>query len=239
MVLAKLWYTGLAKVYKLFFLYLVSDFLSSIAALSIPYDTKLYGYAYISLQTLKIGIAAMALVEIYGLAMARTPALAAFGRRTVGYFLAAAALLPLAAAYLDHAPTSQPILRAYLLFERTLDATIALFLILISIFLGWFPIQLRRNVVIYIVGFIVWFLSRSTGLHLVIQRAGNRWMSSVINAGETGVTIACLLLWMICLRPEWEGLTTVVGHLWNKAEAGRLTEQLDAINDGLDRLRRR
>jgi hypothetical protein len=51
--------------------------------------------------------------------------------------------------------------------------------------------------------------------------------------------MGCLLVWLLGLRREGESRTAVVGHLWNRAEADRLTEQLDAINDSLERLRRK
>jgi hypothetical protein len=238
-VLVKLWSSGLVRIYKLFTCYLAADFLSSLAALYLPYDTDLYGYAYFSSQTLKIVIASLALVEIYSFALERTPALAAFGRSTVGYLLAAAAVIPLVVAFADRSPSAHPGFRAYLLFEQTMHATIAIFLILISVFMAWFPLQLRRNVIVYVIGFIVWSLSRSTGLHLVIGRSGNKWVSALVNMILMAVTIACLLFWLIGLRKEGEGRTAVVGHLWNRAEAERLTRQLDAINDSLDRMRRR
>jgi hypothetical protein len=105
--------------------------------------------------------------------------------------------------------------------------------------MAWFPVQLRRNVIVYITGFIIWSLSRSAALHLVIQRSGDTGLSAIVNMIQQVVTVGCLLLWMIGLRKEGEGRTAVVGHLWNRAEAERLSSQLDAINDSLDRMRRR
>jgi hypothetical protein len=145
----------------------------------------------------------------------------------------------LAGVFFDHSVSKQLLLKTFLLFERTMDATIAIFLILISVFMAWFPVQLRRNVIVYITGFIIWSLSRSAALHLVIQRSGDTGLSAIVNMIQQVVTVGCLLLWMIGLRKEGEGRTAVVGHLWNRAEAERLSSQLDAINDSLDRMRRR
>src|SRR5271168_1661078 len=151
-VLAKLVWGGLAGTYKLFFCYLAADFLSSIGALTIPYISSLYGYVYVASQTLKIVLGAFVLLEIYGLALDGTPALAKFGRTTLGYILGGAALVPVVAVLLDHATSRHPYLRGFFLFEQTMDGTMALFLIIISIFMAWFPLRLRRNVIVYIGG---------------------------------------------------------------------------------------
>lgn len=239
--LVKLWSTSLIKIYKLLFCYLAFDFLSSLVSLLIPYRTKYYGYYYFSAQTLMIVMAAFMLVEIYALALEKTPALARFLRSTVGYILGIAALTPLLWLFANRSASSQihPYLKADLLFEQTMDATMAIFLVIISIFMTWFPVRLRRNVIVYISGFIVWSLSRSTGAHLAHQWSGNKQAMMAVNNAQMLVAMGCLLFWLLGLRREGEARTAVVGHLWNRAEADRLTEQLDAINDSLTRLRRK
>jgi hypothetical protein len=239
-MLAKLWATGLARIYKLFFCYLVFDLLSSLAALLIPYNTKLYGRVYFTDQTLKRVLAALLLVEIYSLALERHPALSRFGRRAVGYILAAAAVIPVVGLLVDHLKsTKSPYLLAFFLFEQTMDATIGMFLILISLFLAWFPVRLRRNVFVYIVGFIVWLLTRSVAAHLETLWQGDHNANLVINMINMCIVLGCLLLWLTGFRREGESRTAVVGHLWNRAEAERLTRQLDTINNRLEDLRRR
>ena len=238
-VLVKLCWTGLVKTYKLFFCYLAADFLSSIGALTIPYDTKMYGNFYFASQTLKIVLSAFVLVEIYALALAGTPALARFGRNMVSYILAAAALVPVVGVLVDHAKSRHPYLRGFFLFEQTMDGTMALFLIIISLFMAWFPVRMRRNVIVYIGGFIVWSLSRSALVHIVNQWSGNKQVSLIANSVEMCIVIGCLSVWLLELRREGERRTAVVGHLWNRGEADRLKEQLEAINNGLERMRRK
>lgn len=238
-VLIKLWFSGLAKIYRLLSLYLAWDFLTSLVGLRLPYNTTAYGYFYIFSQTIKIAIAAFMCAEIYGLALERTPALAAFLSGIVGYVLAVAALIPLILALTDHSSFKHPVLRAYLLFEQTMDATMALFLILMSLLIAWFPVRMRRNVISYICGFVVWWLCRSAALHLVSRFSSNRRAVGIINGADMGVVLACLLLWLLGLRREGEVKTAVVGHRWNRAAADRLAGRLEAVNDGLERLRRR
>jgi hypothetical protein len=235
-----MWASGLARIYRLFCCYLAVDLISSLASLFIPYNTKLYGDVYFSDQTLKVVLAGLMLVEIYSLALERHPAMAQYGRRVVGYFLVAAAAIPVIALLLDHSKSRvSPYLRMFLLFERTMDGIMAIFLILISLFLLWFPIRLRRNVIVYIAGFIIWSLSRSGAAHLETLWPGNSAANFAINIVEMCIVLGCLLLWLLGFQRKGEGRTAVVGHLWNRAEAERLTRQLDAINDRLEDLRRR
>jgi hypothetical protein len=239
-VLVKLWLTGLIKIYKLLFTYLFVDFASSIGAMTIPFRSKMYGDFYFTAQTLKIVVAAFVLIEIYSLALERHPALARFGRSVVGYILLAAGVFPFIELWLNHANAkAYPYLRAFLLFERTLDSTIAIFLVLISAFMTWFPVRLRKNVILYISGFIVWSLSRSILVHVVNQWFREPRIRVGANIVQLCFELGCLVFWLIGFQREGEVRTAVVGHVWNRAEADKLVEQLDAINDSFEKMRRR
>jgi hypothetical protein len=240
-VLAKLWSSALVKIYKLLFCFLASDVLSFLVGLFIPFRSAAFGYYYFSTETIRIIIAAFMLVEIYSVALERHPALARFGRSIVGYMLAAAAVIPVAVLFYDRSANAgaHPYIRGFFLSEQTMDATMAIFLVLLSIFLAWFPVRMRRNVIVYSGGFIVWWLSRSASIHVINQGFKNVHLTRAINIGQMCVVLACLCFWLFGLKREGEARTAVVGHLWNRAEADRLTEQLDAINDSLARLRRK
>jgi hypothetical protein len=240
-VLVKLWSSGLVKLYRLLFSFLASDCIFSIAGLFIPYLSREYAHYYFTAQTVKIVIAALMVVEIYSLALERQPALAQFVRGIIGYILLGAALIPGIALWNDHSAAAQshPYIRYFFLFEQTMDATMAIFLILISVFLAWFPLRMRRNVILYISGFIMWSLSRSALLLTINRFFNNKQLISVSTTIQMSVALGCLLYWLIGLKREGEARTAVVGHLWNRAEADRLTQQLDAINAGLTRLRRK
>jgi hypothetical protein len=94
-------------------------------------------------------------------------------------------------------------------------------------------------VIVYIAGFITWSLPRSAYVHGINRWFHNQQLILIINIIQMCIVLTCLLFWLIGLRREGEIRTAVVGHLWNRAEAERLTQQLDAINNNLERLRRR
>lgn len=239
-VVVKLLASGLLKIYKLLFSYLLLSLVSSLAALAIPNNTEAYGDLYFASETARIVLASLVVAEIYSLALENTPALARFGRNAVGYILGAAMLIPAIALLLDNSGsgTPYPFLRLFYLFEQTMNGTIGIFLILISVFMAWFPVRLRRNVIAYVSGFIVWTLTNSAGAHLVNNFPKNLVAIRTISSIRMCIVVGCLVWWLVVLKREGETRTAVVGHLWNREEAERLTEQLDSINNGLARLRR-
>jgi hypothetical protein len=239
-VLVRLYLSGLSKIYILLSFYLASDVISSIVALFFTYHSNGYAYYYFAVQTLRVFLSAFILIEIYSRALERHPALARFGRSMVGYILVAAAVIPMIGLLLNHSASgSQHYFQTFLLFERTTNATMAIFLVLISLFLGWFPVRMRRNVIVYISGFVVLWLARTVLVHVISLWVDNRHLIRVSNTAEMCVTLICLSFWTLAFRREGEARTAVVGHLWNRAEAERLTEQLNAINEGLARMGRK
>src|SRR6185295_3076613 len=120
--------------------------------------------------------------------------------------------------------------------ERTIDSTILMVLLFISGFLLWFPVRVRRNIVVYMTGFVLFYFFRSAGLLVtnLLPYTHRGLLSSVME----GLTLACLLVWIWGLRAEGELETTVTGHRWNAAAAGRLSVQLDEINTALSRFSR-
>ncbi|HVO96897.1 MAG TPA: hypothetical protein VMT15_02475 [Bryobacteraceae bacterium] len=237
-VLWRLWSARLAPIYKLLFFYLTADTVLTVGGLSIQPNTNWYAYYYIGAQTVKILIAAFVLVEIYSLSLANTPALAQFVRNCVAYILAASALFPGVALVLDRSPARYPLLRGFFLFEQTMGAIMAIFLVLLSIFLAYFPVRLRRNVFVYSSGFIVWAVTHSVAVFLVNHSPGDNRFRATVNLSQAFIQAGCLLFWLAGLQQEGELRTAVVGHIWSRAEADRLTELLEAINSRLERLRR-
>jgi hypothetical protein len=233
----RLFLSGLHAVYRSFFLYLAFDLTESVILAIVPFDTE-YRNIYMAGHGIKVILGVLVVMELYRVALAGQPALSAYGQRTVAYFLVAAMLLAAGGLRLDSSiPAGQPVILHYFLsFERTMDAWLMGFLVIISLFMGWFPVRVKRNVVFYIAGFVLYFFSRSTGL-LLTNMLPTRFARPV-SIAMLGVSFGCLLTLLLALRREGEEATVVVGHVWNPAEVEHLTSQLDAINASLVRLSR-
>jgi hypothetical protein len=229
---------GLYRVYGYFFAYLAADSLETVVGILFQTRRRLYAEIYFTGQSVKMLLAVFVLLELYQIALERHPALARFGRRTVSYVLAVAALGAGLAISLDRniPPGRPPVLHRFNTFERTMDLWMLLFLVIICGFMVWFPVRLKRNGALYIGGFIIYFLSRSAGL--LFRNLTPQWMHPIDDA--LGIaSISCLIVWLCALSRKGEEVTTVVGHRWRLEDTKRLTGQLEAINTKLVRLSRR
>jgi hypothetical protein len=238
-VLANLWRTGLARKYKLFFIFFAADFIQSTLMLFVGYGTSAYAEIYFPTQAIKISFSALLLIEIYSLVLQDYPALARFGKATVGYLLLTAAILA-AAGLLWKDPSSagkQILLTRGLLVERTLNGTMVVFEILVALFLAWFPVRIRHNELLIIAGLLISFLSRAAVAQLVNRFQGNHPVIALVNTVYLIIVTSCLGLWLLGLRREGESRTAILSRRWSLPQANRLICQLEDINSSLERIR--
>jgi hypothetical protein len=235
----RLYSQELYRAYHWFFTYLIYDLIETLLGL-IPLRDPATVYRYLAGQTIKTALAALVVFEIYNLALAERKALARFSRNLVTYLFVGSFLVSATGLYAS-ARTSGihfPVLRYTLLLEGIMDSTLFLFLLAMAIFLVWFPVEIRRNIVVYIVGFEVYFFVRWVLLLLAIRRTA-QWQVDLFNIISFAITYACIVFWTWGMRRSGELQRTTTGHRWNPEEMGRLRAQLDEINESLDRLARK
>jgi hypothetical protein len=224
----------LAGLYRVLVLYFLADLLQSLLALSLP------GFAfqvYAATQLIKWILSFGFLLELCGSALGPQPALAKFARGTVGTLLAVSVAISSASIFAGLPRSLDPdrVATAFNRFDRTVDSTVAIFLLFISGFLLWYPVKVRRNAAVYITGFILYFFTRWAlllGMDMLPE------YHHQLSAALLGVALACMTFWVLMMRAEGETAVTVTGHRWNPAEAERLTLQLDTLNARLARLMR-
>src|SRR5215469_11095941 len=235
---ARLCALRLVSAYPFLFAYLFADALEQIVASAFPERGRIYTEIYFAGQTLKIALAIFVVLELYELALAQQPALARFGRRMLGYLFSIAAAFALVNLLLEFGAADRKrgaFLVRFLRIERSVDLVAFIVLILIAGFLLWFPVRARRNVAIWLGGFLLYSFSRWTGLLLT-----NRFpqFTHELNVAMQAASLACLVGWSLLLKREGEKEIVVTGHAWNRAQAERLSVQLDAINSRLVRMAR-
>jgi hypothetical protein len=172
-------------------------------------------------------------LELYRQSLSEHAALARFGGRMAAYLLWAAVALGLLGILLDKGvPAGQSvILHRFFTFERTMEFVIAFLILAITAFVGWFPVRMNRNLVIYIAGFVGLFLSRSSALLFINLMPPSAALK--LNVVMLCVSFGCLLLWLIAMRKEGEFVLTIPGHRWNLDAISALTGQLESINAAL------
>lgn len=237
-LISSLAWNGLYRVYPCLFVYLAADAAQTSVLLLLAGNRKYYSWTYVHTQPLKVVLPIFVILELYRVALAQRSALARFGRNTVGYILAAAAVGALSLLMLDSSiPHGQSkILHRLFSFERTMDIWMLIFLIVISAFMTWFPVRMTRNGALYTAGFAIYFLSRAIGL-LLINLAPDSQKS--FNLAMLSVSFACLMVWLLALRRKGEETTVVTGAIRDPARMQHLTRQLDAMNARLAAVARR
>jgi len=233
-LLLRLLQSKIYRTYGSLFWYWMAKTLGNVALLLSPIGTYRYLYIYWAVQTLAIVMAVFVVQDLYRITFLEYPAVASFARRGVLAALAIAAVVALSGLTLDSTilPGEALSVHRFATFERSMNFVILVFLLLISILLLWFPIRVRRNIVVYISGFVLFSASRSFGLLLYNLRPQDARLTSTI---LLVLTLLCLLIWIIGIEPEGERVTATPGYRSNPKTMQRLSQQLDSINAALTR----
>jgi hypothetical protein len=230
---------GLHGVYRFLFAFLVFQAIRGIVVYPLNPRSKLYGDVYFVSTVILFALTIGMVVELYGLVLAERQGIASLGRWVVFGALMVSCVASLLIVELDLVGTagSSPILFYFNVVQRVLTSATMFFLLLLTAFLVWFPVPLKRNVVVYCLGYAVYSLALSTAL-LLMNVAGLEF-ARLASAGQLVVASACYVAWLVLLNREGEQEQVVVGHRWNPQKAERLIGQLNAVNAALLRTARR
>jgi hypothetical protein len=219
---------GLHKVYAYFFSYLVLELLQSLIPVLAPLGSRVYRDLYFASQALILAFYSLVVLELYSKVLSDLAGIAGVARRFIKITLALAIVI---AFLLLGLVKPKATLTGYLFsFEWTIMSSLVVFVLLVSLFLVYYPIPLGRNVIVYLMGYSVYFLTHATtSLMYDLGFRLDRLLSSIGMA----VSLACLIFWFIALGRQGESKRVVVGHQWNPADEQKLRTQLDAINASL------
>lgn len=236
-----LWRFTVLRVYRsnpLLFAFFAAMGVGGILLMQISYQSNLYAYLYIGLQLLSAALTLFTILELYRTALARHKGLADFGRTTLWVVTGGVALVALVSATLDSdVPKGQSIvIHRYLKVERTVDFVFILFLLVIAVFITWFPVRMSRNTALSIGGFTGYYVLRA--ISLLAANLTARANLPAINALNMGLSALLMLAWGAMLRSEEENVEVTPGHAWDPEALEGLTRQLDEINAALSRFGR-
>jgi hypothetical protein len=229
----------LHQIYPWTFRYWLGQAAATAVLLAIPLSNGAYFFAYVAAQSINLTLSVFVLQELYATALAAHPGLSVFGRRSMLAVLAAAGTLALAGLGVDSTVMAGQYWRIhrFLTLTRTVEFVILVFLLVISAFLLWFPVKIRRNVAVYIAGFFFYYVLQASVFlshNLLPQK-----YSQAISMTSLIAALISLLIWLVGLRAESATPATVSGHGWNPLAAARLSVELNGINAALTRLVRK
>jgi hypothetical protein len=225
---AKLWRNELYKLYAFFFSCLVLELLQALIPVFVPLNGAVYRNSYVASQALIVCSYAFVVLELYSVVLRNLQGIASVARRYIKLTLAFAIVVSLVPLRIEKMPNT---LTGYLfIFERPVLSSLVVFVLLISAFLVYYPVPLGRNVIVYLAGYAVFFLTAATVA--LLQNLGyfwNRQQGSI----TMSVFVICIVFWLFALSRQGEQKRVVVGHQWNPGDDQRLMAQLEAINASL------
>jgi hypothetical protein len=220
----------LHRVYIWFFVLICLQLGRGVAMLPVRPNTDLFAWFFLIMEPAKWILCILVVLELYSLALRGHQGIATLSRwmLTAAVFVAVGVSVVTLSADLSRPAGRFPILVYFSVIERGLMFSLVLFLLLITAFLVWSPITVRRNVVLHVGIFSFYLLSFAMAL-FVRNLAGyalTRTISTVLLLVEN----FCYLLWIAFLNKRGEERVLVVRRGWHAEDEARLTRQLDAVN---------
>jgi hypothetical protein len=230
---AKLAMSRLFLVYRWFFFFLCFQIARSLVLMPFQPDRGRYALIFLITQPIAWLFYVFVVLEIYSLALRNHPGIASLSRWT----LSAALVLSVGVSALTvQVDLSRPAGRYkalvyYSVVERGLVLSLVLFLLLITLFLVWYPVSIRRNVVLHAGVYSLYFLSSTAALF--VRNVGGYQLTRAVSTVLVCVDCICFALWISWLSRRGEERLMVVRRRWRAEDEERLIRQLDALNDML------
>ena len=240
-VVVKLFLSGLYRKYRIFFIYFLFRVPFQLVTWHFSDHTNTRAYLDLWLYTEPFVILFYVLVvlELYRLVLERYKGLYTLGRWAMYVALAISVTVSLLTLLPRIAPsTSEPSKRLFeeIAVERGVDLSLVLFILLIFLFLGRYPVTLSRNVIVHTVIYSIFFLSETLVL-LLRTLFGWDWRDRM-NLVLTGIGAACTIAWSLLLSARGEEVQLRTPELRPESEE-RILQQLDALNATLLKVSRK
>jgi hypothetical protein len=227
----KLFKIGLWRKYRVFFWFSCVSFVDSLWPLLYT-DTSSLRYLHIWMLTQPVlWIFHILLVaELYRLILEGHRGIYSLGRWAMYGAVVIAICISILTLLPKFTPRTQQQSR-YLFLEfatnRGIDFALAIFLLLILLFLSRFPIKLSRNVLVHAAVYTIYFFSNTLAVFL-------RTFFGIVDSANTsllyvGGSCACLVAWLIFLTPSGETVKANFHTISPQREKNAL-RQLESLN---------
>ena len=237
-LLLRIFFIRLHRVYPILFVYFLAYEILGVSLTRITVHSDLYAYSYMATQAVMHILAIFVVLELYRSALASHPGLAGFGRASFVTVAGVTIFIAAAGTFLDKdlLAGQSVILHRFFTAQRTLDVIILIFLVLIAIFISWFPVDVSRNIAFSIGGFSIFYLTSAATL-LAVNLLAPLHLPTIGNA-SMAASLPCMVAWACLLRPEGVTRDSLSRRSADPVALARLTHQLDSINAALLRLGR-
>jgi|SRR5579872_535980 len=227
----KLLTTGIYRKYRKFFFLLLFSIFNSSWPLVVT-DAKSDLYAYFWRATTPIGwlLYIMAVLELYQLVLANHRGLYTLGRWimygaiAIAVFISVLTLLP---HFTPDTPQTTRTLGYFYAGQRGIESSLAIFILLILLFLSRYPVKLSRNVLVHTALYSIYFLSGT--VYVLSRLVFGLSMSEKADLLLASVNTICVFAWLFLLTRKGEAVQTNL-PLFGPEYERRALQQLDALN---------
>jgi hypothetical protein len=217
--------TGLFRKYPYFFGYLLVACLQVLVSVLFSVNSRGYVYAWLVTQALLTFLCVLMVLELYTQVLCDLKGIARRFRRYIKIGLGLAILASLLLLLLEQTP--QTTVATFTVIDRVLVTSLLIFVLLLTAFLVYYPVPINRNLVVYSIGYAVYFMAKGSGL-LYLNRSYT--ISPQVSILVIAASTVAMLLWLIGLSSRGEEKTLVIGHRWNREDHDKVLERLKALN---------
>jgi hypothetical protein len=232
-LVTRLLVSGGARLYKYFFFYLIVELLETLVPFTIR-SVGLYGKLYLAFECIKLCFYALIVFELYSVLLRDLKGIARLAKRYSVVALGISVLLSL--LVVTALPLPVRLLRKLFYVEIPIILSLVLFMLLIAVFLAYYPVPLHLNALVYAIGYVVYFISKMAALfifNLHLEASGRAFSTILLYVG-----LGCIVFWTIFLSRAGERRTLSVGSRWSPPEKQQqVLLRLREMNDSLLRAR--
>lgn len=234
LILIRLWREGLAGRYPAFLSYNAVVLVTGLVLMGIPRNSNGYAPAYAVVSILDWICLFFVLRELSRLLFEDHPGIEAAVRLGIWLSLAAAVLTSVVLLLIspDEPTKAFPLLRAFFFLYQSMMFFLAVLFVGPLVFLAWFPVSLRRNIVVYSFGFSLKFITGAATVLLHNFRPKYAYNEAVSLLHQV-LEVAVLMTWLVFLNRAGETPKITVARKWDEAEAQATLRRLDSLNDAL------
>ena len=230
LLLAKLAGTKLYKAYPKFSFFIGFQIIRFFVLALLPVRSAAYGRIFFSTLPLLWILYVLVLLEVFQAALAEVPGVASFSRKFVISALGVGVTLAISTLFLNlqHKNPEYVLLENFVLADRVIELALLLFLLLLTAFLGYYPVAIHRNARIHTAIFSFYFFAK-TAILLLRSTIGPSIANETNLAGRL-LTTFCLLCWIFLLTKAGEHRVVRSNWIMAADQEGKMLAQLDAIN---------
>lgn len=200
--------------------------------------TNEYSFSWAFTEPLLILSRVLVVFELYEKILASYRGLSFLSRSTMTMVLAASVALSAishSGEFHSNGDISR-LIKAVKLFETTTYTAMLLFLLALAAFMLWFPMPVRKNVLVHCCAFASYFVVSSAAVYLRMLNVAE-W-GRLSSTWRLAAADFIMLAWIVLLTQRGEQTSGAISFHISASSQERLLGQLDALNRALEAKRR-